>query len=133
MDSFFDTTLERAEGGRLTGPFRHPRNMLKEQPYDSHSSIHDDATAQKLGFRGGAIEGPTHCRQIAPLGAAIWGARWFEEGCVSAHYRNSVYDGESVRAFADAPASGLARIGVDKEDGTEVMRGTISLCGAGPT
>ena len=50
----FDTALT------LTGPLRQPRQMLAEQEYDDHTSIHDDETAQKLGFQGGAIEGPTH-------------------------------------------------------------------------
>src|SRR5882672_12869180 len=44
----------------LAGPWRRPHQMLNAQVYDSHASIHDDATAQKLGFQGGTIEGPTH-------------------------------------------------------------------------
>ena len=44
----------------LIGPWRSPKQMLHAQVYDSHASIHDDATAQKLGFQGGTIEGPTH-------------------------------------------------------------------------
>ena len=46
--------------------------MLAEQTYDDHVSIHDDATAQKLGFKGGTIEGPTHFSQFAPLGDRLW-------------------------------------------------------------
>jgi len=60
--------------------------MLNAQVYDSHASIHDDATAQKLGFQGGTIERPTHFSQFAPLCASVWGQSWFEAGCVSAHY-----------------------------------------------
>ena len=53
--------IEIAEGnGLLSGPWRQPKQMLNAQTYDSHASIHDDATAQKLGFQGGTIEGPTH-------------------------------------------------------------------------
>ena len=51
----------------LVGPWRSPKQMLHAQVYDSHASIHDDATAQKLGFQGGTIEGPTHFSQFAPL------------------------------------------------------------------
>ena len=71
----------------LVGPWRQPHQMLNAQVYDSHASIHDDATAQKLGFQGGTIEGPTHFSQLAPLCASAWGQFWFEAGCISAHYR----------------------------------------------
>ena len=53
--------------------------MLAAQQYDNHTSIHDDATAQKLGFKGGTIEGPTHFSQFVPLCVAAWGARWLEQ------------------------------------------------------
>ena len=129
---FFDNPLERKDG-RIVGPWRRPANMLQEQTYDNHASMHDDATAQKLGFKGGAIEGPTHFSQIAPLGEALWGERWWREGCASAHYRSMVFDGEAARAIAEEPIDGVSRITMEKEDGTEVLRGTISIGGAGPT
>ena len=87
------------EGGVWAGPWRGPRQMLSDQSYDDHASIHDDATAQKLGFKGGTIEGPTHFSQFAPLGEAMFGRDWFARGCLSAHYRSPVYEGEEVRAF----------------------------------
>ena len=116
-------------GEALAGPWRTPRNMLAEQTYDNHASLHDDATAQKLGFKGGAVEGPTHYSQFAPLGFALWGQRWFEEGCCSAHYRSIVYDGEQVRAFIEKvpPGATAARTWMQKEDGTEVQAGTASV------
>jgi len=116
-------------GEALAGPWRTPRNMLAEQTYDNHASLHDDATAQKLGFKGGAVEGPTHYSQFAPLGYALWGQRWFEDGCCSAHYRSIAYDGEPVRAFIEKvpPGATLARTWMQKEDGTEVQAGTASV------
>ena len=80
------------DGANLIGPWRSPRQMLAEQVYDDHVSIHDDATAQQLGFKGGAIEGPTHFSQFAALGERLWGTTWFETGCLSAHYRNPVFE-----------------------------------------
>ena len=62
----FDTAISQS-GNLLVGPWRGPKQMLHAQTYDSHASIHDDATAQKLGFQGGTIEGPTHFSQFAPL------------------------------------------------------------------
>ncbi|HTB78236.1 MAG TPA: hypothetical protein VK762_33560, partial [Polyangiaceae bacterium] len=100
-----------------------------EQKYDSHASIHDDATALKLGFKGGTIEGPTHFSQFAPLGLAVWGTRWFEQGCVSAHYRNPCFEGEKVRAYMARPMPGATQTGIwmQKDDGTEILRGTASV------
>ena len=68
----FDSALSES-GNLLMGPWRNPKQMLHAQTYDSHASIHDDATAQKLGFQGGTIEGPTHFSQFAPLCEQIWG------------------------------------------------------------
>ena len=93
----FDTPIER-DGDTLTGPWRVPRQMLMAQAYDGHASIHDDSTAQGLGFKGGTIEGPTHFSQFDPLCHGIWGDEWFAHGCISAHYRSPVFEGEEVRA-----------------------------------
>jgi hypothetical protein len=127
----FATPVERS-GNALTGPWRAPLQMLAAQEYDEHASIHDDATAQKLGFRGGTIEGPTHFSQFAPLGFALWGERWFREGCISAHYRNAVYEGERVRAILTQVGADHATITMEKEDGTEVLRGSASVGSSAP-
>jgi hypothetical protein len=113
----------------LTGPWRRPQQMLHAQTYDSHASIHDDATAQKLGFQGGTIEGPTHFSQFAPLCERIWGKQWFETGCLSAHYRNPVFEGEEVQASIEMPKPGrrICAIGMTRKDGTEILRGTASV------
>jgi hypothetical protein len=126
----FETVFEEVDGA-LVGPWRGPRQMLAEQKYDDHASIHDDSTAQKLGFRGGTIEGPTHFSQFSPFGERLWGTAWFESGCISAHYRNPVFENEEVRAIVSKPAADeqQAAIWMEKRDGTEVLRGTIS---AGP-
>jgi hypothetical protein len=117
----------------LFGPWRRPAQMLHAQVYDSHASIHDDATAQKLGFQGGTIEGPTHFSQLAPLCEKIWGKAWFETGCLSAHYRNPAFEGEEVQANIQKPNPGekSCAIGMTKRDGTEILRGTASVGGNG--
>jgi hypothetical protein len=125
----FDTVITETDGV-LAGPERHPLQMLHVQTYDGHASIHDDATAQKLGFKGGTIEGPTHFSQFAPLGASVWGEDWFRSGCLSAHYRNPVYEGEAVQAFLRRPAPGesVAEIWMIRpSDGAEILRGTASV------
>lgn len=117
----FDTEITETDGA-LIGPWRQPRQMLQAQTYDAHASIHDDATAQKLGFKGGTIEGPTHFSQFAPLGARLWGQAWFESGCLSAHYRSVCYEGEEVQAILSKPLPGTSQCQIQmvKRDGTEV-------------
>src|SRR5437899_2832775 len=124
----FETVITETSDS-LAGPWRRPHQMLNAQVYDSHASIHDDATAQKLGFKGGTIEGPTHFSQFAPLGARLWGNAWFESGCLSAHYRNACFEGEEVQAILSKPLPGTSQCQIQmvKRDGTEVLRGTASV------
>lgn len=119
----FDTPLY------LCGPLREPKQMLADQQYSGHTSIHDDDMAEKLGFRAGPIEGPTHFSQFAPLLAEIWGQVWFERGCFSAHFQNMVVEGEQVRAFVERPAPGATRVRcwAEKADGTPVLEASASL------
>lgn len=113
----------------LAGPLRRPRQMLADQEYGGHSSIHDDAMAEKLGFRAGPIEGPTHFSLFPPLLAKLWGQAWFERGCISSHYLNMVVEGEEVRAFAEIPPDGATstRVWAEKADGTPVLEASASI------
>jgi hypothetical protein len=118
----------------LSGPLRAPRQMLADQAYGGHASLHDDSMAETLGFRAGPIEGPTHFSLFAPLLAHVWGAAWFERGCFSAHYLNMVIEGEETRAFVELPAEGVlrARAWAEKADGTPVLEASATL-GPGET
>ena len=112
----------------LTGPARHPAQMLADQEYDGHSSVHDEATAASLGLTGAPIEAPTHFSQFDPLATLVWGHAWFERGCISGHFRTMVVEGEEVCAALTLPAdSAVARIDARKADGTPVLTGTASL------
>src|SRR6185436_1019601 len=119
----FDTALA------ICGPLRRPRQMLANQEYGGHTSIHDDAMADKLGFRAGPIEGPTHFSQFVPLLERLWGRAWFERGCFSAHYQNMVVEGEEVRAFVTLPQAGATRTNAfaQKADGTAVLEASASV------
>ncbi len=119
--TFDDTTIT------LCGPFRSPRQMLDAQSYDGHASVHDDQTAESLGLAGAPIEGPTHFSQFDPLAVSLWGQKWFEQGCISSHFKSMVVDGEEVQASATPTAPFAARIEAVKRDGSEVLTGTASL------
>lgn len=129
----FATPIEDS-GAELIGPLRAPRQMLAAQQYDDHTSIHDNETAQKLGFKGGTIEGPTHFSQFVPLCVAVWGPRWLAQGSLSAHYRNACFEGEKVRAYVTKPQDDATQttIRMEREDGTEILRGTAAVGGANP-
>lgn len=136
MQIAFDTDIDRRRDGGddvLTGPWRSPAQMLADQVVDGHASVHDDAEAAALGLTGAPIEGPTHFSQFDPLAAAAWGVDWFERGCISAHFRTMVVEGEQVRAtLALADGATTARIEAHKPDGTPVLAGTASV-GPGET
>jgi hypothetical protein len=102
--------------------------MLAAQSYDGRPSVHDDAMANRLGFKAGTIEGPTHLSQFVPLCLAVWGTPWLETGRLSVHFRNPVFDGDQVRAMLFGPraADDQAEIRMEKRDGTEVLVGTAS-------
>ncbi len=122
----FDTEITR-DGELLTGPLRTPAQMLAEQEYAGHTSVHDDETAAKLGLAGAPIEGPTHFSQIDPLAVDCWGQVWFERGCVSSHFLNMVVEGDELRAGLEPVSATLARITAGKADATPVLTGTASI------
>ena len=113
----------------IQGPPRGPKQMLAEQEYGGHLSIHDDDTAERLGFQAGPIEGPTHFSQFVPLLVQIWDDAWFERGCLSSHFQNVCVEGDEVVAFAERPEPGarVTRIWAEKSDGTPVLTGTATL------
>ena len=124
----FDTEIQELNG-ILIGPFRSPVQMLAEQEYGGHLSIHDDDQAQELGFSGAPIEGPTHFSQFDPLLHQIWGNRWFESGCISSHFKNVVVEGEELQALVERPAehARITKIWAVKKSGEAVLEGTASL------
>ena len=115
--------------GILSGALRSPVNLLTEQKYAGHKSLHDDAEAARLGIKAGPIEGPTHFSQFVPLLAEVWGNAWYERGCFSSHFLNMVFEGEKVRTEIDRPAPGATRTlaRAFKEDGTPVLEASASL------
>ena len=128
------TTPIQSSDSELIGPLRAPRQLLAAQKYDDHTSIHDNETAQKFGFKGGTIEGPTHFSQFVPLCVSLWGSRWLAEGSLSAHYRNACFEGEKVRAIVTKPQGEATQttIRMEREDGTEILRGTAAVGGSNP-
>lgn len=122
----FDTLIT-SDGTVVSGPFRSPAQMLQDQEVDGHTSVHDGDTASSLGLLGAPIEAPTHFSQIDPLAESIWGVQWFEQGCVSSHFRTMVVEGEEVQASLTTTGPTTATIEAHKADGTPVLAGSASI------
>lgn len=118
----------------LSGPWRTPVQMLAEQSYGDHASIHDSEVARSLGFKAATIERPTHFSQFDPLAVALWGRRWFETGYISAHFHNAAFDGDRLQASATLPHAPAdhASVTLVRDDGAEILRGTMGV-GRGST
>ncbi len=115
---------------RLMGPIQGPlwagRNWSAD---DGAGSIHDDRTAEQLGFRGGTVAGDVHMNQFPPVLVRVFGERWFESGNLSLSFKNATVDGEKVQVFAEPPAPGAnqTKVWMEREDGMLVCVGTAAL------
>lgn len=112
------------QGGVLAGPVRRPTNASKA----AKGSIHDDATAQKLGFKGGTVAGSIHMEQFPPLLEQALGADWARTGCLSLYFLNATTDGEPVQAFCGPVHDGRAEVWmIDVATGLRVCEGTAGV------
>lgn len=110
----------------LSGPLWAARNW---NSHDGEGSIHNDETAEKLGFRGGTVAGDVHMNQFPPLLVEIFGNEWFERGSLSLNYKNATVDLEKVQVFAEPLADGAkqTKVWMEREDGLLVCTGTAGL------
>ena len=113
----------------VRGPLRRAVNRSA----DRRGSIHDDATAQKLGFRGGTVAGSVHMDQFPPMLMERFGQAWFETGSLSLQFRNATISGEAVSVLVgDARGDGIqVPVKVEREDGMLVAEGTASVGSSG--
>ena len=105
-----------------TSEFRSPRNSAAEVK----GSIHDDATASKLGFRGGTVAGSIHMDQFVPGLLKFYGDAWFETGGMSLYFTKATTDGEEVKATVEAGAE-HPRLTMHDVPGDQICEGTGSL------
>ncbi|MEX2328010.1 MAG: hypothetical protein WD558_09790 [Pseudomonadales bacterium] len=119
----------------LIGPLLTPANSARHL---GAGSIHDDATAKKLGFRGGTVAGSLHMEQFPPLATRIFGDRWWQSGGLSLYFRYATADLEPVRCFlktnGDLTSIAVARVNTWMEDDQDhlVAEGTMNIGGPDP-
>ncbi len=116
----------------FNGPWRRPRNTSANEK----GGIHDDETAQTLGFDGGTVAGSIHMEQFPPFLIEHLGERWLTDGTISLYFRSATTDGDPVRCVGQpsVTSGALTRmsIGMLDEQGTVVMDGTASVGGVDP-
>jgi len=121
------------QGDILTGPVRRPVNVSR----DAQGSIHDDKTAQTLGFRGGTVAGNIHMEQFVPVMRARFGDDWSQRGGLSLYFLNATTDGEPVQAsigpVVEDPV-GIQRsdVWMETPEGVRVTEGTAWIGGDDP-
>ena len=113
--------MSQAAVAELAGEFRTPRNAFQQAP----GSIHNDAVASKLGFKGGTVPGSVHMDQFVPMLLETYGERWFETGDMSLYFTQATVDAEQVRAVV-TPGEGRSRLTMYNEAGALICRGTAS-------
>jgi hypothetical protein len=113
--------------GKIVGPLRRSVNQAQQVS----GSIHNDAVASKLGFRGGTVAGSIHLELFPPVLLEAFGEGWFERGSLSINFRNPTTDREPVRAILAQPEAGATDVQVDAriegEDGLLVGEGSASV------
>lgn len=86
------------------GPFR----QLINSAADRKGSIHDDAEARKLGFRGGFVPGSVVGTAAMPAVYEAFGKDWFEGGWYSFTFVSPVYIDDEVREIATRTGEDIA-------------------------
>jgi hypothetical protein len=110
----------------IKGPLWAARNWSADA---GEGSIHDDSTAEELGFRGGTVAGDVHMNQFPPVMLALFGEQWFESGNLSLSFKNATIDREEVQVFAEplAPGATQTKVWMERADGLLVSTGTAAL------
>jgi hypothetical protein len=122
----------------LRGPVRVPDNRTMARARaragtparSAATNIHDDTTAQKLGFRGGTIAGSIHMDQFPPVLMDAFGPEWFETGSLSLAFKNATISGDPVIAMVGVPPMKddvQVEARMEQPDGTVVAEGTASI------
>jgi len=131
MSTITETQLTEIEPGVLATPFR---NVINPNAGAGAGSIHDQATATKLGFRGGTVAGSNHMDVFAPLAAEAFGKEWWETGSLSLYFRNATIDREPVSARIKLPARRRdvqASVWMNRDDGMLVCEGSMGVGNTG--
>ena len=93
------------------GRWRKLVNTAAEQK----DSIHDDAQAQRLGFRGGFVPGSVVGTAAMPALTAAFGEQWISGGWYSLTFVSPVYIDDEVREVAQRDGDNIAVQVLDRQ------------------
>ena len=74
----------------------------------SENKIHDDATAQRFGFKGGFVGGVNVYAYMTHQPVLRWGRAWLERGTGEAKFGKPVYENDIAEIIAVEDADGMA-------------------------
>jgi hypothetical protein len=74
----------------------------------SENKIHDDATAQRFGFKGGFVGGVNVYAYMSHMPVQRWGRAWLERGTGEARFGKPVYENDIAEVTATDEEGGLA-------------------------
>jgi hypothetical protein len=115
------------QGGLYIGRWRRPANPHLHLK----GSIHDNTSAQRLGFRGGLVAGSIHSELFPPLLLKAFGQRWLERGNLSLYFLEPTLDREEVRAIVAVPPAGVSDVQVqvwaERPNGNRICEGTAAV------
>ena len=92
----------------------------------SENKIHDDAVAQKFGFRGGLVPGVEVYAYMTNLPVQKFGAEWLSGGTAECRFQKPVYDGRIALASGELETDGSLTLKVESE-GVLCGSGTASM------
>jgi acyl dehydratase len=73
----------------------------------SENKIHDDATAQRFGFKGGFVGGVNVYAYMSHLPLQRWGCAWLEHGTGEARFGKPVYENDIAEVTGVEDADGM--------------------------
>jgi len=73
----------------------------------SENKIHDDATAQRFGFKGGFVGGVNVYAYMTHQPLQLWGRAWLERGTGEARFAKPVYENDIADVTAVEDADGM--------------------------
>jgi hypothetical protein len=74
----------------------------------SENKIHDDATAQRFGFKGGFVGGVNVYAYMTHVPLQHWGRPWLERGTGEARFGKPVYENDIAEVTGVEDADGMA-------------------------
>jgi len=92
----------------------------------SENKIHDDAVAQKFGFRGGLVPGVEVYAYMSNLSVRKFGVDWLSGGTAECRLQEPVYDGRMVHTSGVLETDGSLTLKVESE-GVLCGSGTASM------